>query len=383
MPEGLVRTDANKTGTTFRDGTPVTLPVNFGTDVNLPHEFGIPLPVSDPTFNSNPVDWQTPDPAHFGNIVGTETQQATPTFTPDGGTYNASQDVTIASPGADTIYYTTDGSIPTNPPTGTTLTYSGPVTVATDLVLQAIAVRAGFLDSQVGAAAYTIAVPMALLVHAAAGSNSGTTVTTPVRDTTGATLLIVAFANYCGTNFAKSVTDSKGNNWHLLTEYDAGGNTNLPTASILIAYAFDKGAGLPLAVGSGHTISGIVTGGDTNAICMQAWSGNTPTLNPFISGSDHGVTASTGGGGLLIAPGNVTPSSAGDVLITAIGFAPNSDPAVDSGFSISDFIRSTSEHCGLAYIIASTGATLAPTWTLGFAGAMTSNVAGFRRVTTN
>ena len=66
MPEGLVRTDLNKTGTTFNNGIPVTEPLNFGTPITLPHNFGIALPVSDPTFDSNPVTW-TVSPAHFGN----------------------------------------------------------------------------------------------------------------------------------------------------------------------------------------------------------------------------------------------------------------------------------------------------------------------------
>lgn len=73
MSEGLVRTDSNKGGATFRNGQPVTLPHNFGNPVmwtpNSAH-FGNPVPPADPTFNSNPVDWQTPNPAHFGNTVG-------------------------------------------------------------------------------------------------------------------------------------------------------------------------------------------------------------------------------------------------------------------------------------------------------------------------
>jgi hypothetical protein len=74
MPEGLVRTDLNKTGTTYKNGTPITLPHDFGNDVtwatpNAAH-FGNPIPATDPTFNSNPVTWSTPDPAHFGNEIG-------------------------------------------------------------------------------------------------------------------------------------------------------------------------------------------------------------------------------------------------------------------------------------------------------------------------
>jgi hypothetical protein len=69
MPCGLVRTDLNKTGISYRNGFPILLPWEFGTAVTLPWFFGNPVPPTDPTFNSNPVNW-TVNPAHFGNIIG-------------------------------------------------------------------------------------------------------------------------------------------------------------------------------------------------------------------------------------------------------------------------------------------------------------------------
>lgn len=68
MPEGAVRTDVNSTGDSFRDGTPVTLPVAPGTAVTLPKEFGTEIPVADATLKSNPVTW-LPTPEHFGNSI--------------------------------------------------------------------------------------------------------------------------------------------------------------------------------------------------------------------------------------------------------------------------------------------------------------------------
>jgi hypothetical protein len=65
MPEGLVRTDLNTTGTSFKKGVPVQLPLDFGTDVTTPHSFGNPVPATDPTFVSNPVTL----PKNFGNII--------------------------------------------------------------------------------------------------------------------------------------------------------------------------------------------------------------------------------------------------------------------------------------------------------------------------
>jgi hypothetical protein len=78
---------------------------------------------------------------------------ATPTFTPPTGIYTAAQPVTLtdSTPGA-AIYYTLNGSTPT---TGSTL-YTGAFTVSTTTTVNAIAVAAGYTNSPVGSATYTI-----------------------------------------------------------------------------------------------------------------------------------------------------------------------------------------------------------------------------------
>lgn len=67
MPRGL-----NRTGD-FRNGDPVTLPINFGQPVTHPaSEIASPGNVittaPSPTNFGNTVNW-TPDPAHFGNTI--------------------------------------------------------------------------------------------------------------------------------------------------------------------------------------------------------------------------------------------------------------------------------------------------------------------------
>ena len=78
---------------------------------------------------------------------------AAPTFDPAGGTYTATQNVTIscATAGAD-IYYTLDG----NDPTTASTKYTGPISIPETKTLKAFAVKEGMNSSAVTTAEYTI-----------------------------------------------------------------------------------------------------------------------------------------------------------------------------------------------------------------------------------
>lgn len=67
MPLGLNRTDLNNGGTSYSNGTPITLPHNFGNPVTTPLDFGNDIPTSGT--EQNKVTW-APSPSHFGNIIG-------------------------------------------------------------------------------------------------------------------------------------------------------------------------------------------------------------------------------------------------------------------------------------------------------------------------
>lgn len=87
-------------------------------------------------------------------------QAVAPTFSPAAGSYGPTQSVTIASVTAGaTLCYTTDGSTPTANGAGTCThgsTYSGAVPVSATETLKAVASEAGWNDSAVASAAYTI-----------------------------------------------------------------------------------------------------------------------------------------------------------------------------------------------------------------------------------
>ncbi|HWZ94091.1 MAG TPA: chitobiase/beta-hexosaminidase C-terminal domain-containing protein [Opitutaceae bacterium] len=89
-----------------------------------------------------------------GQYTISQTQVATPTFSPAAGTYTSPQTVTITTTtsGA-SIRYTTDGSTPTE--TAGTL-YSSPVTISTTTTIRAIAYKTGMTDSTVTSVLYTI-----------------------------------------------------------------------------------------------------------------------------------------------------------------------------------------------------------------------------------
>ena len=95
-------------------------------------------------------------------LSGTVNEQptaATPTFTPAGGTFITEQNVSISTTTADaTIYYTTDGTEPTE----SSSVYSEPITVSTTTTLKAIAVAEGYQNSAVAEATYTINEPMTI-----------------------------------------------------------------------------------------------------------------------------------------------------------------------------------------------------------------------------
>jgi Chitobiase/beta-hexosaminidase C-terminal domain/Legume lectin domain len=122
---------------------------------------------------------------------GFDTRLATPTFSPSPGNYTTSQTVTISGPAGATVFYTTNGLLPTSSSTE----YTGPITVSANQVIQAVAIQSGFTDSLVESGNYVI------------GASSNT-INFPTGFVAG-NLLPVGYASLNGS--AYQLTDTNGN----------------------------------------------------------------------------------------------------------------------------------------------------------------------------
>ncbi|MCL2774596.1 MAG: chitobiase/beta-hexosaminidase C-terminal domain-containing protein, partial [Oscillospiraceae bacterium] len=108
----------------------------------------------DVTYGNKTLTWTADDVvAAAVNPPEQPDKVADPQITPAGGSYTNSIDVTItcATDGA-SVYYTTDGSVPT---TSSTL-YTNKFTLTNSAAIKAIAVKDGMTDSSVVSVAYTI-----------------------------------------------------------------------------------------------------------------------------------------------------------------------------------------------------------------------------------
>ena len=135
---------------------------------------------------------------------------ATPVISAVTGNYWSSQNVTIScSTPASSIYFSTDGSVPSNTSLTSTL-YSGAITVNSTQTLKAIAYANGFTASAVNASTYTFPTAIANIAALRAASTSG------FYTLTGEALLTYQSGTYAKPKFVQDATGG-------LYIYDASG----------------------------------------------------------------------------------------------------------------------------------------------------------------
>ncbi len=150
-------------------------------------------------------------PGHANSAVASATFTvaitASPTFSVAPGTYDGTQTVKLSSatPGA-IIYYALNAA-----PTGTSTTYSAPLTVSSSETIQAFAIAPGFSPSATASASYTIWPTSAANQWAwMGGSNTTTQAATPVYGTLG----VPSTENIPGfRQFSATWIDQSGNLW--------------------------------------------------------------------------------------------------------------------------------------------------------------------------
>jgi hypothetical protein len=211
------------------------------------------------------------------------TTAAAPTFSPAAGSYATAQTVTIgdATSGA-TIYYTTNGTTPTTSST----VYTGPITVSVTETLEAIAVEAGYSNSPVATAAYTIAAGLpAPAFSPAAGTYTSPQSVTISDAQAGATI----YYTTNGTTPTTSSTVYAGAIWQSSTQtlkaiaVESGyANSAVTTAAYTIAPVLPAPAFSPAAGTYTSPQSVTISDATPGAAIYYTTNGTTPTTSSTL-----------------------------------------------------------------------------------------------------
>ncbi len=229
-----------------------------------------------------------------------------PTLTPAGGTYPSAQSVTMTTgtSGA-TIYYTTNGSVPS---TGSA-SYTGAVTVGSNMTIKAIAVKSGLNNSTVASETYTIAPLVA----------TPTFSTAPGTFTTAQNITLS-----CTTSGATIRYTTDGTTPDLTSPIYSSA---IPVSSNTTIKA--------MAVKSGYTNSEVVTG-VYNVLLLVAAPVFTPTPGTYNTTQSVTIASSTAGASIYYTTDGTIPSINSPLYSTPVSINGNTSLkafAVKNGMS--------------------------------------------------
>ena len=188
----------------------------------------------------------------------------------------------------------------------------------------------------------------AVVSHGAAAGN-GSVGPSVTLNTTGANRIFLGPINWFGAQ-PRPITDSLGNTYTALTDYNDGVNFD---AGAQILYSQDSPT-----VGSTHTIS---TSGTSDALAILAVSGS--ANSPVDTGTDKGNSS---GNGTSIQPSAAcVPNNNNEILVVVwVGSGNASSPTTPTNFTKTDSINGVSgTHYGVAmyYEIQTTATSRQPT----------------------
>jgi Chitobiase/beta-hexosaminidase C-terminal domain len=133
-------------------------------------------------------------------VGATYSQLAAPTFSVTPGQYTSSQSVSLSGPAGASIYYTTNGLAPT---TASTLWTGTPISVSSNMLIQAVAIQSGYTDSTVAVGNYQIQSGGSPIINFPSGfaSMNGLMQLNGVAALSGSSLLLnsTAYSNQVGT----------------------------------------------------------------------------------------------------------------------------------------------------------------------------------------
>jgi glucosylceramidase len=228
-----------------------------------------------------------------GNTLPPQTA-ATPTLSPAAGAYTSVQSVTItdATPGA-TIYYTTNGSIPN---TSSTL-YSKAISVSSTQTIQAIAVAAGYTNSSVASASYTINLPAAAAptFSPVAGTYTSAQTVTISDTTSGASIYYTTDGSTptaSSTLYSSPVTVSATSTISAIAV--AAGYSSSPVASATYTFPTVATPAFSPAPGTYYPSQEVtLTDATAGAIIYYTTDGSTPSISSTQYSTPINVTTTT------------------------------------------------------------------------------------------
>jgi hypothetical protein len=211
------------TNVQYRTSWPINIPAIMGGNLGWVGFTGGEIP-------SEPQDILTWD-----FYEGYNTRLATPTFSVAPGLYPSTQTVTLSAPAGATIYYTINGQQPTTSST----VYTGPITVSSSEVVEAVAVQSGYTDSTVAVANYQIAPTGTPLINITNFANASNLVTANgIATINGAALQLTSSSQPGGGNYG-----SAGSAW-----YDVPVNVQSFTTNFTLQFLNVQGNGMTFAI---------------------------------------------------------------------------------------------------------------------------------------
>jgi hypothetical protein len=209
----------------------------------------------------------------------------------------------------------------------------------------------------------TASAAAALVAHTFGRSFDSNGFTTGAIDTTGANFIIIGLATAVTGG---TISDSKGNTWHPLTEWPGG-----LSGDRQFRFFYCESC----TVGSGHTFTVANAAGAFPTLLIEAWSG-IAAASSFDVENGNGLTFGTS-----ISTNSVTPSAANELVVAGLQYDDSVTPTIDSGFTITDTNPNTNfgaQAGQIAYLIETTATAQNPTfsWTDGSRG--TAGIATFK-----